>query len=121
MLLQELLKMGFRETEAAQALMVTADLESAVTWLAARHHDDAQEPTPSAPHPESYTLHSEPCVLMLRSQRHDDAQGCLEDEFEMVEEASMDLPRLFMQRGGLACVSDMLQGYDVEVRECVSA
>ena len=51
----------------------------------------------------------------LTSRRHDDAQGCLEDEFEMVEEASMDLPRLFIQRGGLACVSDMLQGYDVEV------
>ena len=54
-LLQELLEMGFRESEAAQALMVTADLESAVTWLAARHHDDAQEPR--APRPKPCTLH----------------------------------------------------------------
>ena len=52
---QELLEMGFRESEAAQALMVTADLESAVTWLAARHHDDAQEPR--ALNPKPCTLH----------------------------------------------------------------
>ena len=52
---QELLAMGFRESEAAQALMVTVDLEGAVTWLAARHHDDAQEPR--APRPKPCTLH----------------------------------------------------------------
>ena len=72
-----------------------------------------RNPAPRAPNRAPYTLHAE--AYALTSRRHDDAQGCLEDEFEMVEEASMDLPRLFIQRGGLACVSDMLQGYDVEV------
>jgi hypothetical protein len=80
----ELLAMGFKESEVGQAMRMAGGTskECAVTWLMAR----------------------------------EETLGGPEDEFEMVEDAAVDLPTMLISGGGLDCMAEMLQEPDPEVQ-----
>ena len=56
------------------------------------------------------------CAVTWLTTESDETPGGPEDEFEMVEEAPIDLPGMLISSGGLNCMAEMLQEQDAEVQ-----